>query len=360
MRLLEHQLYQNDIEVIATLPFDWRKLAHRTIMISGATGMIGSFFIDVIMYQNRICGLDCNIIALGRNIQNAQHRFSEYWSSENFCFVSCDLNKPLKNITPDEKIDYIFHAASNTHPVAYATDPIGTINTNVIGTYQLLEYAASHQTKRFIFASSVEIYGENRGDTDRFNESYCGYINCNSLRAGYPESKRTGEALCQSYISQKKLDIVIPRLSRTYGPTMLMSDTKAISQFIKKGIKKEDIVLKSQGTQFYSYTYVADAVSGILTCLFQGKCGEAYNISDSDSDITLGNLAQIIADYAETKVIFELPDKTEQLGYSTATKAILDNQKLRSLGWNAKFPITKGLIHTIDILRDTSSSCADS
>lgn len=356
MRLLEHQLYQNDIKTAGTLPLNWKKLADRTIMISGATGMIGSFLIDVIMYQNRIAGLHCKVIALGRNIQKAQHRFSEYWLSENFQFVSCDLNKPLENLLSNQKIDYIFHAASNTHPVAYATDPIGTISTNVMGTYQLLEFAVSHQTERFIFASSVEIYGENRGDTDKFNETYNGYINCNSLRAGYPESKRTGEALCQAYISQKKLNIVIPRLSRTYGPTMLMSDTKAISQFIKKGIKEENIILKSEGTQFYSYTYVADAVSGILTCLFQGKCGEAYNISDPSSDITLRNLAQIIADYAGTEVIFEVPDRTEQLGYSTATKAILDNQKLCSLGWNARFPIAEGLTHTLRILRDISCS----
>ena len=195
------------------------------------------------------------------------------------------------------------------------------------------------------------MYGENRGDTDKFSEDYCGYIDCNTLRAGYPEGKRAGEALCQAYIRQKGLDIVIPRLSRTYGPTMLMSDTKAISQFIKKGCAEEDIVLKSEGTQFYSYSYVADAVTGILTCLFSGKCGEAYNIADDGSDISLRDLAAIVADYAGTKVVFDLPDETEKAGYSKATKATLDSSKLGSLGWSAAYDMKKGLTRTIDIIR---------
>ena len=167
---------------------------------------------------------------------------------------------------------------------------------------------------------------------------------------GYPESKRAGEALCQAYITQKNLKIVIPRLSRVYGPTMLMSDTKAISQFIKKGIAKEDIILKSEGTQLYSYSYVADAVSGLLYCLFKGESGQAYNVADSESDIMLKDLAQIIAETSGGKVIFELPDEVESSGYSKATKAIMDAAKLKSLGWSTMYNITSGLKRTMAIL----------
>ena len=152
------------------------------------------------------------------------------------------------------------------------------------------------------------------------------------MRAGYPESKRCSEALCQAFIKQKNMDIVVPRLTRSYGPTMLMSDSKAISQFIRKGLEGEDIILKSAGLQYYSYTYVADAVSGLLTVLFKGKCGEAYNIADEASDITLKDLAAIISEYAGKKVIFELPDEIEAAGYSKATKARLNSNKLACLG----------------------------
>ena len=131
---------------------------------------------------------------------------------------------------------------------------------------------------------------------------------------------------------------------------MLMSDTKAISQFIKKGVAREDIVLKSEGTQFYSYNYVADAVSGILYCLLKGRCGETYNISDVRSDISLRDLAKIIADYTGKKVVYELPDEVESAGYSKATRAVLDSGKLQQLGWKAGYDMKSGIERTLCIL----------
>ena len=170
------------------------------------------------------------------------------------------------------------------------------------------------------------------------------------MRAGYPESKRASEALCQAYKKANQLDVVIARLARTYGPTMLLSDTKAISQFIKNGLAKEDIVLKSEGNQLYSYNYVADSVSGLLTILLKGKNGEAYNISDQASDITLRDLARIIAGFTGTNVVFNLPDEVESVGYSKATKALMDSSKLQMLEWMAHWDIKKGLQETLNHL----------
>ncbi len=342
--------YTEDVERVAGLPLPWEKLNGSSIMISGAAGMIGTFLIDVIMYKNKNeDGFSCDIYALGRNEERAKERFSEYWDDQCFNFVNCDINKSL-NIDID-RIGYVFHAASNTHPVAYATDPIGTITTNIIGTDNLLDFAAEHGCRRFVFASSNEIYGENRGDAELFDESYCGYIDSNTLRAGYPESKRCGEALCQAYLKQKGLDVVIARFTRSYGPTVKLSDTKAITQFIKKAISGEDIVLKSEGKQYYSYTYVSDAVSGFFTVLLKGECGEAYNIADIRSDITLKDLAELIADHAGKKVIMEIPDEIESAGYSKATKARLDSAKLQKLGWKAEYDIASGIKRTMDILK---------
>lgn len=347
MMIQNNKIYKDDIQTIANINIPWNRLKNKRILISGASGMIGSFLIDVIMYRNEHFNDNCTVIALGRDIAKAQARFSPYWDSDLFSFISHDINEPLSDIG---NIDFIIHAASNTHPVAYATDPVGTMTTNIMGTYNLLNYAVKHKTERFLFTSSVEVYGENRGDVEKFDESYCGYIDCNTLRAGYPESKRAGEALCQAFIKQYGLDVVIARLSRTYGPTMLKTDTKAISQFIKRGVEKKDVVLKSEGTQFYSYSYVADAVSGVLTILLKGECGQAYNISDQASDITLKELAKIIASYVGKNVVFELPDKIEQAGYSKATKAVMSSEKLKSLGWEAKYNIRSGLERTIEIL----------
>lgn len=350
MSLLSNNLYVKDLDYTASLPLEWSKLEDKSIMISGATGLIGSFLIDVLMYRNKNKLGRHKVIALGRNEEKAKKRFGDYFEKDSFKFISCDINN-LSEVEKLPVVDYVFHAASNTHPAAYATDAIGTITTNIIGTYNLLEFASKHKVERFLFASTVEVYGENQGDTDAFDESYCGYIDCNTLRAGYPESKRAGEALCQAYIKQKDMDIVIPRLSRTYGPTMLMSDTKAVSQFIKNGLNNENIVLKSEGTQFYSYSYVADAVSAIFFILLNGTKGEAYNISDEMSDITLRDLAKLIADYSKTKVVFELPDAIESAGYSKATKAILKNNKLKSIGWEANYSMEEGIKRTIEILK---------
>lgn len=346
--IVNDPLYKDDIRFVAELPLPWQLLNNATVVITGATGQIGSFLTDVLLYKNKVGTCHCKIIALGRHTDTILKRF-EYTDSTN-------LLKPVKwsfsDSTPphiDDPIDYIIHLASNTHPASYATDPIGTIEGNVLATNNLLKLAVAAKAKRFLFASSNEIYGENRGDTEFFDEHYCGYIDCNTLRAGYPESKRCGEALCQAYIQQCELDCVIARLTRTYGPTILSSDTKAISQFIKNARAGEDIVLKSAGSQFYSYLYVADSVSGLLTVLFKGITGESYNIADTASDVTLKDLATHIANSVARKVIFSTPSDTEKMGFSKATKARLASDKIKSLGWSPRYDISTGIKRTLSI-----------
>lgn len=350
MKVYEHPLYREDVEYAAGLDLPWEKLKDSSVLISGASGLIGSFLVDVLLSKNMHSGLNCKVYALGRNVEKAKDRFAYCWDRDSFEFIACDINQPL--IRNDiGKVGYVIHLASNTHPVAYATDPIGTITTNIIGLKNMLDFAADHKADRFAFASSNEIYGENRGDVEKFSEDYCGYINCNTMRAGYPESKRCGEALCQAYRKQKGLDVVIPRLTRSYGPTLLKTDTKAMSQFLEKAVSGQDIVLKSAGTQYYSYTYVADAVTGLLTVLLKGQSGEAYNIADDDSDIRLKDLAGLIAADAGKKVVFEIPDTVESSGYSKATKARLNSDKLRTLGWKAHYDIKEGIGRTLSVLK---------
>lgn len=364
---MEAQTYQEEIQLLLqqnqtfqsrTLP--WERLAGKTILLSGATGMIGKCIVDILMQYNDCAGKETgilesataaklvNIIALSRNEGNAEKRFGAYLNRKDFCYICCDVNQEL----PDcGRADYVIHAASNTHPLQYAGDPIGTIATNVIGTKNLLDYAVSHRTERFCFVSSVEVYGENRGDADRFREDYLGYLDCNTLRAGYPESKRVGEALCNAYAKAHQLDFVIPRLSRVYGPTMLLSDSKAIAQFIKKAAAGEDIVLKSAGTQHYSYTYALDAALAVLTVLLKGESGGAYNISDTESEVTLRQIAEWLAEDNGVQVIFDIPDAVEQAGYSTATKALLDTEKIERLGWKPRTHIREGLRKTVQSLK---------
>lgn len=348
--ILSNPIYQLDISQAASLPIDWKRLEGKCFLITGATGMIASSIIDIIMYRNQNLNraMGTRIIAVSRNIENAKKRFFEYWDSEYFSYLSHDIATPLPELGD---VDYILHAASNTHPRAYAMDPIGTITANVEGTHQLLEYAFKHKCERFFFFSSVEIYGESRRDVEQFDENYLGYIDCNTVRAGYPESKRLGEALCNAYAAQKGQDFVIGRFSRVYGPTMLGDDSKAIAQFIKNAVNRKDIVLKSEGTQVYSYTYVMDAAIAVLYLLLYANSGEAINIADRNSEITLKDLARILADLAHSNVVYELPDEVERKGYSTATKATLDPSKIEKMGWSAHTDICEGLRKTVECLR---------
>jgi nucleoside-diphosphate-sugar epimerase len=343
-------MYQEDIKQIAELGLPWEMLRNKNIVISGATGQIGKFFVDVIHYKNIHDLLHCTVFALGRDRQKAEARLGKEIEMGDTVFCPCDISKEI--ICSADQADYVFHFASETHPSAYASNPIGTIAANVIGTNNLLQYASRHDCRRFLFASSVEIYGENRGDTEKFDESYCGYIDSNTLRAGYPESKRTGEALCQAYGRSEGLGFVIPRLPRTFGPTLLCEDDKAISQFIHKAVRKENIVLKSAGMQYYSYAYTADAVSAILYCLFKGENGQAYNAASDACNLSLKDLASLCAEEAGTHVVFDCPAEQEKLGYSAATKAVMDSTKLETLGWQAHTSMKQGIERTIRILQE--------
>ena len=353
--LIDNKEYLKELQIESeSINFD--NFKNKSFLITGASGLICSFLVDVLMYRNNEYNDNIKIYMLCRNEDKLKRRFPYYELEKlsdnnkgNLIYINQNV---CDKFNFDIDFNYIIHGASNTHPKQYSTDPIGTITTNVIGMNNILEYSSKHKPERIFMMSSVEVYGENKGDIDLFDENYLGYINANTLRAGYPESKRLCESLCQAYISQKDLDIVIGRLSRVYGPTLLSDDSKALSQFIKNALNKEDIVLKSEGNQLYSYIHVMDAVDAIMYLINHGKCGEAYNISDKNSNIKLKDLAAILANYNNKEVVFELPDEVERKGYSTATKAIMSSEKINSLGWYPYYSIEDGLNQTLDIMND--------
>ena len=342
-------LYMEGIERVSrSLELD-RYFQNANVMIVGAYGMIGRAIVDVIMYNNYHAHLNCHIYAVGRNEDLANAFFKGYMEDKYLNFIKADVN--YDRIALEEKIDYIIYAAGNTHPLEYSREPVTTIETNVLGLNNVLKFMVNQAGGRLIYLSSVEIYGENKGDVEKFQEDYCGYIDCNTLRAGYVESKRTGEALCQAYISKYDCDAVIVRIARAFGPTMSMDDSKALSQFIKAGLNEQEIMLKSKGDQEYSYIYVMDAVTGILYALCQGKNGEAYNLAMDNEGFSLKDIAEMIADITNQKVTYALPESEEAKGYSKATKALLNNAKIKELGWRQCFGFQEALDTTIAILR---------
>lgn len=340
----QHPLYQEDLERITQLG-DINRLYGKSFMISGATGLIGVCLIDALMHLNKK-GANITIYALGRSREKAALRLGEYFEDNNFHFVEREASESLLELP---KVDVIIPLASNTHPLAYSKYPIETININVKGAEQALEKALACNAM-VLYPSTVEVYGNARGDDD-FTEDYTGMLNLATSRACYTESKRLSEALCQSYIAERGAQVKIVRLSRVFGPTMLMSDSKASSQFIQKALAGENIVLKSKGEQLFSYTYVADAVGAMLHVLLHGEEGVAYNIANEACNVRLKDFAQLCAEWADKQVVFELPSEIEQKGFSIAMRAVLDNSRLKGLNWHPQYVMKDAVYRTLSILK---------
>lgn len=341
--------YNEELEKYSKFDLDWKKLKNKKIMLSGATGLIGRYLVDLIMYKNTNDKLNCTIVALCRNIEKAQKLFPN--NNKNLIIYKQDVNDI---ITYPEKTDYVIHAASNTHPIDYSTDPIGTIKNNVFGSYNLLEYSKKNNIKKFVLLSSFEVYGT-VNNISKIGEKDFGVVDCTIPRSCYPESKRLSESLAIAYSTQENVNISIVRLSRVFGPTMKLTSSLATAQFIKKALDNENIVLKSDGKQFYSYNYVGDAVTAILTVLVSGEDKEAYNVSHESFDLTLGEFAEIVANYNSNKVIFDLPNDIEKKGFSNSVMTVLNSEKISKLGWKPLNNIKDSVFDTIDILKEMNN-----
>ena len=319
-------------------------LRNKKIFLTGATGLVGTYMVDALLHDK---AFPVEIYALTRKVESAEERFSKYKGDKRLHFVQGNLTEDIT--LEGENIDYVLHLASYTDPKNYALHPIDTMLINFNGCHRMLELAKKANCKKFFLASSVEIYGTS---TEEMTESNYGVVNCMDPRACYNESKRACETLCASYKAEHGLDFVVGRLCRLFGPTILSTDTKALSQFIQKAIAGEDIVLKSKGEQQFSYLYVADAVTGIFKLLEAGESGEAYNISEENDVEKLKDIAGYIAKLNGKKVVFDLPSETESKGFSRAMKAVLPSEKIRALGWKPQVKVLEGIKRTCEILKE--------
>lgn len=340
----QHKQYQEDLDfILGVNGID--TLRGKSLLITGASGMVGVCLIDALMRYNDIKGAEINIYAVGRDKNKASYRLGEYFPNPLFHFIEQDVRTPF----PEQlEVDYIIPLASNTHPLAYSKFPVETIEINVKGAEFALKKALQCGAS-VLYPSTVEVYGNGE---DAFDENYTGELNLATSRSCYTESKRVSEALCQSYIAEYGVDCKIVRLSRLFGPTMLKNDSKASSQFILKALAGEDIVLKSKGNQFFSYTYVADAVQAILFVMINGECGQAYNIACDSCNVHLATFAKTCASLAGKNVVFDLPSDVEAKGYSVATKAILSTSKLSALGWTSIRSFEDAARRSFNILKE--------
>lgn len=323
-------------------------LRNQTVLITGASGLIGSRLTELLMELNRALNYNIQIILTGRNLERLKSRFS-FLDDENIKYWELDLDNTITKYPYNQLPNFIVHAASAANPKYYQEKPVETMTGNFIGCLNLLKYFTNNDLANFLYVSSGEIYGNQINGSNEITENMYGYIDGLSTRSCYPISKRAAETLCVSWASEYNQKITIARPSHVFGPGFNHSDTRISADFFRLASDGKELVLKSSGTQIRSYTFVDDCVSGILTVLINGQNSEAYNITKTDNSITIKDFAKKIASFADVPCRVDLNENEIQ---KTMDLAILSDKKLRKLGWNPCYSIDQGISRTFANLQE--------
>ena len=337
--------------MVKDLPF-MSILSGKTIMITGAAGLICSAIVDILFSYN-----DSHpekqpiiILAAGRWLKEMEERFHERTKRQDFKFVAYDAAKHDNSLPHGLNPDYIIHGASNAFPAMVMREPVETILANVIGIYELLSIARTHNTRRVLYISSSEVYGQKPG-IEPYHEGEYGYIDQLNPRNSYSIGKRAAENMCASFAAEYDIESVIVRPGHIYGPTASIQDTRVSSAFAWAAARGENLILKSEGNQRRSYCHCLDCASAILWVLLCGDNGHAYNISNPNSVITIREMATELAKAGGVKLIMEVASKAEIASFNPMSNSSLDSVSLQELGWRGLFD-KSGLDSTVQTMKE--------
>lgn len=347
--LYKNRLWISDLDrTIETISF-LKSLSGNSVLITGATGLIGSAIVDILFRYNDTHSTSIKIIAAGRSYENMKRRFGEMTERNDFMYIPYDSTKTDNQFSIHA--DYVIHTAANANPGAVMKEPVETMLGNFLGIKELLDYALREKSKRVLYVSSSEVYGTKSNGLP-FRENEYGFIDILNPRNSYSVGKQAAETLCVSYAKEFGVESVIVRPGHIYGPTAGKKDNRVSSQWPYDVSRGENIVMKSDGAQIRSYCYCLDCASAILTILIKGENCRAYNISNPDSVISIKQMAEILTAYAHVKLIIEAPTEAEKQGFNPMNNSSLNSGSLLALGWKGTFPANLGFAHTVSILRD--------
>lgn len=341
-------LLEKDVEQILNVNFiDWNCFADRTILLTGATGLIGSNFVKLVTKISEKKHLNTKIICVVRNKNKAKSIFSE---NESLSFIYGDIEKPL-NI--DCNVDYIIHAANPTSSKFFIECPVETINSSVRGTMNMLEFAKIKKVQGFVYLSTMEVYGEPRKDRIITENDVAGFIT-EKPRNSYPISKQLCESLCAAYANEYRVPVRVLRLTQTFGPGVNYNDTRVFAEFIRCAIENKDIVLKTTGETERSYLYTSDAVTAILVALQKGDGGACYSVANPDTYCSILEMAQLVAhDICERQIDVRIEiDDISKYGYANTLHMNLDVSKMKRLGWYPQVGLIEMFCRAISDLKE--------
>lgn len=336
-----HKIISEDIQTLVSSKLSFEKLYKKTILISGANGYVPAYFVHMFLGLNEKYSAGIKVIALCRNEKRATERFGDYIGREDFELLIQDVCNPI-NIS--EEIHVFIHAASPAGIKKRHDDPVNTFLANVKGVENMLELAVKNPCAYFLFISSVDVYG-NMENTERLTENQSGYLDSLNIRNMYSCSKRAAESLCKAYQVKYELPVFIVRPFQIMGPGPELNDGRLHIDFISQILEKKQIVLKSDGTAIRTFMYITDAIIAMMYVILRGNPGEAYNIVSEQGELSVKELADMMAgNVADEKV--EVVFDFEQRNTIEVTGALSvvtgDSSKLKQLGWECKYNVTEG------------------
>lgn len=312
---------------------DLSRFDGKTVLITGATGLIGYNLIASLMLYGAARANPPKIIALVRDMEKAKKMYQDF-GDEYLEFIIWEASE---KIDVPESVDYIIHAACQTSSKAFIEQPVETIFTAVDGTRNILELARRKNLKGFLYLSSMEVYGTPKSD-EKITETHSAEMDSMSVRSSYPESKRMCEALCSAYWAEYGVPAKVIRLTQTFGPGVAYDDSRVFAELARCVIEGRDIVLHTRGETKRNYLYTIDAVSAIFTILLLGESGEAYNAANEETYCSIYEMAEMVAkECGQAQIWVKVQeDGSQSFGYAPTLHMNLDATKLRKLGWNAR------------------------
>lgn len=350
MSVLKSKIYLDDLKYVVKNTNVLTEFSNKRIFITGGTGLIGSGVVDLLLMANSIKHLNIKIIIGARDVARASARFADFPDDDVKKYISCVTYDSTKNNHFDFQVDYIIHAASNAHPKAFVESPVDTMLSNVDGLREILDYSKDSNVENVLYVSSSEVYGQ-KNKIEPFNEDEYGFLDILNPRNAYASSKRAAETLCASFFKQYGVKSSIVRPGHIYGPTATRNDSRIGASFAYCAADGNDIVLKSDGKQIRSYCYVLDCATVILTVLLRGEPAAAYNVSNSNSIISIKELAELYAKEGGVELKFDLPTESEKAAFNPMNNSSLNGSKSEGLGWKGLFDAKTGTAHTIATLR---------
>lgn len=332
-------------EISASKIIDWERFRNKTILVTGANGMLPSYIVYTLLYQNKKKQLNLKVIAQVRNLNRGQETFKCFLEdSALFLFVQ-NVCEPYSLDIP---INFVFHAASQASPKYYETDPVGTLMANIEGTINILKLAEQKKCDSVLFFSSAEVYG--KVCNQRISESDYGYLDPTAIRSCYAESKRMGEQLCYSWNMQYGTHCKAVRPFHTYGPNMKLNDGRIFADLVNCIVSNKNIILKSKGEAKRAFCYVTDATIAFIKILLDGTDGVSYNMGNPEQEITIRDLANKLVGMFPEKglsVILDIDEK--DCIQKSAIKSVLPNiDLLKSLGWSPVICVEDGFRRVIE------------